>query len=120
VTAKLSHEAGHSETKTVTLPLDASDFRSGVQSVGSTVSYARRTLIKMHLNLIERGEDDDGHGGGEPITEAQVADVLALMEEVKADHGKFLVYMGVGDVKDIRQRDLKKATTALETKRRAG
>jgi hypothetical protein len=42
------------------------------------------------------------------------------MEEVKADHGKFLVYMGVGEVKDIRQKDMKKATNALETKRRAG
>jgi len=120
ISCKLSHAAGHTETRSLRLPVDMQGAKSGVQSVGSTVSYGRRYLIKMLLNLIERSEDDDGMGGSAPITDAQAADLEAMLEEVKADKGKFLVFMGVGDVKDILAKDMKKATNALETKRRAG
>jgi len=118
ISAKLSHDQGHEETKSILLPMDASDYRSNVQSIGSTVSYGKRQLIKLHLNLIERDEDDDGSGGAQPITESQAADLEAMLTEVKADKGKFLVFMGVGEVKDILARDMKKATNALEVKRR--
>jgi hypothetical protein len=118
ISAKISHAAGHSETRSLLLPMDAQGAKSPVQGVGSTVAYGRRYLTKLLLNLVERGEDDDGQGG--PITEAQAADLRGLLEEVKADRGKFLVFMGVGDVKDILAKDMKKAVNALETKRRAG
>lgn len=119
ISCKLSHREGHSETKFLLLPLDASDFRSNVQSIGSTVSYAKRQLVKMHLNLVEADEDDDGNGGSEPITKEQVWDLQALIDEAKADKAKFLNFMGVGDLAEILQRDYKKAVNALEAKRRA-
>src|SRR3990167_44950 len=48
LSCKLSHREGYSETKYLTLPMDASEYRSNVQSIGSTVSYGKRQLIKMH------------------------------------------------------------------------
>ena len=120
MTCKISHAEGHTETRSLFLPLDTQGAKSSVQGVGSTVSYGRRYLLKMLLGIVERGEDDDGNGGSQPITEAQAADMTALIEEVKADLGKFLVFMGVGAVKDILARDHKKAINALEAKRRAG
>lgn len=38
LSCELSHRDGHSVTKYLTLPIDASDYRSNVQSIGSTVS----------------------------------------------------------------------------------
>lgn len=118
LSCKLSHQAGYSETKTVTIPLDSSEYRTNVQSIGSTLSYGKRYLIKMHLNLIERDEDDDGNGGSAPITEDQAKDIEALMTEVKADKARFLVFMGAGEVSSILSRDFSKAINALEAKRR--
>ena len=118
LSCKLSHRDGHSETKYLVLPLDKSDYRSDVQSIGSTVSYGKRQLIKMHLNLIEEGEDDGGQGGAEPITENQTRDLLALMGEVKADVPRFLKFMGVDKISAILSRDYQKACNALEAKRR--
>src|SRR6185369_16053389 len=37
---KLSHRDGHSETKTLVLPIDNGPGRNAVQSMGSTTSYA--------------------------------------------------------------------------------
>lgn len=116
LSCKLSHKDGHSETKFLTLPIDASDYRSNVQSIGSTVSYGKRQLIKMHLNLIEVSEDDDGRGGDKPITEEQVRDILALITEVKADKALFLKYMDVEKVESILSRDHKRAVAALQRK----
>src|SRR5437667_1450322 len=107
ISAKLSHASGHSETRTILMPLDASDYRSGPQSVASTVAYGKRQLIKMMLNLVERGE-----GEGEAlayISDDQIQDLEALISEVKANRQKFLEFMGVTDLKQISVRDYKSA-----------
>jgi hypothetical protein len=38
----LSHELGHSEETTMTLPLDTSGSKNNVQAVGSSTSYGKR------------------------------------------------------------------------------
>jgi hypothetical protein len=118
ISAELSHRDGYSEMKSLLLPIDKSDFRSNVQSIGSTVSYGKRQLIKMHLNLVERGEDDDGQGGSKLISEDQAKDLEAMITEVGADKARFLAYMDAGSVESILARDLPKAIAALEAKRR--
>ena len=114
----LSHQAGHSEAKELVLPLDKSDFRSNVQSVGSTVSYGRRTLIKMHLNIIEAEEDDDGQGGGKKVSEDQARDFEAAVAEYKGDRVLFLKHMGAESFADILVSDIPKALAAIDKKRR--
>lgn len=120
LSAKLSHRDGHSEIKHLVLPLDKSDYRSDVQSIGSTVSYGKRQLIKMHLNLIEEDEDDGGNGGAEPITQQQVQDLTALITEVKGNAALVLKFMGVEKLEEILARDYQKVINLLEAKRRAG
>lgn len=56
----LSHEQGHSEESTFEAPMDQSDFRSDIQSMGSTVSYGRRYTTLDLLNIATRNEDKDG------------------------------------------------------------
>lgn len=122
--AKLSHAAGHSETKRLTVPIDAAarnssgvSIRPAIQDAGSTVSYARRYLIKMHLNIIETDEDTDGESL-KTITEQQALDIEAMLTEVKADRAGFLRYMGVANIADILLRDHGKAIESLNAKRR--
>ena len=119
LSCKLAHKEGHSETKVILLPLDASEYRSNVQSIGSTVSYGRRMLIKMHLNLIERGEDDDGQGGSKPISAEQAKKLIQDLAALKIDQPKFLAYMGVEKIEAILLRDFPKAINAVDTKRRS-
>ena len=55
----MSHREGHSEAKRMTVPIDAAamnregrSIRPAIQDAGSTVTYARRYLLKMHLNIV--------------------------------------------------------------------
>jgi hypothetical protein len=63
----LRHRSGHSETSAFEGPADTSDYRSHIQSLGSTVSYGRRYTTIDLLNLTIEGQDDDGQKGAEPI-----------------------------------------------------
>lgn len=114
--ATLTHRKGHAETKFKTMPFDRSEYRSAAQSEGSTTSYARRSLLKMHLNLVERDEDTDGRNL-EPISEDQVKDIDTTIADLGMNKARFLLYMGVGAVADIVVRDLNKVAVAFQVQR---
>jgi len=116
VSCKLTHEAGHSETKAITLQIDNSGSKNPAQAVISTVSYGRRALTKMFFNLMESGEDTDGNDPS-VITEEQARDLQAAVEGVGMNLSRFCVYMGVGKLADILARDYQKALTAVDAKR---
>lgn len=124
--AKISHEDGHSEIKRLTVPVDAAasnsmgkSIRPAIQDAGSTVSYARRYLIKMHLNLIETDEDTDGESR-KKIGDDQAKDIEAMLQDFGAESKSgFLRYMGVESVSDILEVDLKKAIESINAKRRS-
>lgn len=122
---RLMHRDGHSETKTLTLPLDKSDYRSDVQSIGSSETYAKRRLIKMHLNIIERDEDDDGNGGQRPVTQEQadtlrngLGDLGGSEDDMLKRAGKFLSWLGAETFESILARDFDRAMKFLEEKKR--
>lgn len=60
VMAVLKHKAGHTETATVGVPLDTSGAKNAPQSVGSSLSYAKRYAGTLILDLVTEGDDDDG------------------------------------------------------------
>ncbi len=120
----MKHEAGHQETKRLTVPIDAAaknrdgnSVRPAIQDMGSTVSYARRYLYKMHLNIIETDEDTDGEPS-KRITDEQAKDLAAALSATTLDKGKFFLYMAVGGFDEILERDLKKASNAIDYARR--
>jgi hypothetical protein len=104
VTGILSHRDGHSEETTLSLPLDMSGSKNAVQGVGSTVSG---------------GEDDDGQGGkgNTLITAEQKQQLVALMQETGVNTEKFLQYMAVTALDEIKAANFNKAKTALEARR---
>lgn len=119
VTGILSHRDGHSEETTLSLPIDDSGNKNKVQGVGSTVSYGKRYTTQALLNLVSAGEDDDGQGGGNGlITAEQKAELVAIMQETGADTAKYLHYMDVESLDEIKASDFVRAKTALEAKRK--
>lgn len=119
VTGILSHRDGHSEETTMHLPVDASGSKNAVQAVGSSTSYGKRYTAQALLNLTSRGEDDDGHAGGDEskITPDQVGELQAMIDDVKADRAKFLAYMKVESLAAIPASKYKSAVDALNAKR---
>jgi hypothetical protein len=119
VTGVLSHREGHREQTTFELPVDSSGSKNSVQAIGSSVSYGQRYTAKALLNLTSRkSEDDDARAaGGGFITAEQADELRALMDDVGADRGKFLVYMQVDRLEEIPARKFRNALAALEAKR---
>jgi hypothetical protein len=122
VTGVLTHQLGHVEQTSLTLPIDTSGSKNAVQSVGSSTSYGKRYTAAALLNLRTGETDDDGRAGAavEYITESQVADLTALMDEVKADKVKFFAYLKVDRLSEIRASSYHAAVASLEAKRRRG
>lgn len=114
----LSHRDGHTETKTLALPLDQGAGRNAVQSVGSTTSYARRYLLGMHLHLVTRDEDDDGNGGSTPATPSQVAELKERLAGVNGSEERFLRWLGVATWEEITQAQYSRALRFIEEKKR--
>lgn len=95
------------------------DVMTKTHAAGSAKQYGRRYLLKDIFNIAIGDEDDDGNGaGGDYITEEQVADLMALADEVRANRQKFLAFMKVEKLSDIKAKDYQKAVAALEAKRR--
>ena len=118
VTGVLSHRDGHREETTLTLPIDASDFRNVVQSIGSSVSYGKRYTASALLNLRTGEVDNDGASVRPYITDTQVADLEALISEVKADRARFMDFLGVASLADIFADRYAEVVKLVEQKRK--
>lgn len=55
----LAHREGASRTGEMELPFDASGGKNPVQGVGSALSYGRRYVAVMLLNIVVEDDDDD-------------------------------------------------------------
>ncbi len=113
----MSHSDGHSETKTLTLPPDTFQFRTAAQNAGSNVSYARRYLLSMHLNLITRDEDNDGAGPSPPISAEQAERLRAELAEVGGTEARFLNWIAAPTFEEIPQANFARALRFIEQKR---
>lgn len=110
----LSHSGGHSKTiQTPPLPADTSGGKNAIQALGSTVSYAKRYLVGMLLNIITKGEDDDAQLIGE-INGEQLMELEKLIVDTNSKKEGFLKYLGVKSLKEIQARDFQKAVTLLK------
>lgn len=116
VTATVMHSAGHREQRSVRMPADSAGSKSPVQAVASTISYARRHLVKMALNIVEDGEDQDGSSAGK-ITEAQCEILKTLLAETNSDWSRFFDLYEIKELQDMPVERFWHATVNLETKR---
>lgn len=123
-TAELAHRDGHAETKSIRVAADNSGAKNAIQGVGSATTYARRYLIEMHLNLIERGKDDDGNGGNVfPITKEHACELAALLEDARNaglpgfDDKRLLKWLNVTSFDAMFERDFERVRDVIKKKR---
>jgi len=117
VTGTLSHKDGHSITDEIPLSIDTSGAKNSVQGVGSTISYGKRYLVGMLLNLVFEGEDDNGKSAGyAPISTEQAAEIKRKLQETDADVTKFLELVGAKSVDEIAVDKYALAMIALNRK----
>lgn len=89
VKGTLRHRGGHSDSGSLTLPIDDSGSKNNVQGMGSSTSYGKRHVAFALLNITSRGEDNDAGDGARrtSLDEARKADIrrqLAAAETRKA------------------------------------
>lgn len=124
VTGVLSHRDGHQEETMITLMHDSSGSKNAVQAVGSSTSYGKRYTAMALLNITSRApneRDDDGDAADPSfwVSQDQVDELVALMEEVGADRDRFLNYLRVDTLARLPAKRFSGAVKALEAKRRA-
>lgn len=124
VTAHLIHAEGHSRSGSFTTDPDTSGAKNSVQSMGSAVSYAKRYAAGPLLNLITRGADDDGRQAGSAlISDARMADVIALRDELGIKPDVFSQWLEQkagaegGKVENIPAAKAKRIIEILESRR---
>jgi hypothetical protein len=64
ITGVLAHRSGHSEQDEFVAKADTSGKKNDIQALGSTRSYGQRYTTIALLNIVSRGEDDDGRKAG--------------------------------------------------------
>ena len=117
VTCRITHVLGHSQETTLQAPADTSGSKNAIQAIGSTISYLQRYSLLAVLGLAAHDMDDDAVVAvDEPITEAQLGTLRDQMLAVEADEKKFLAYLKVESLEEIRQSQFKKAIEALKAK----
>lgn len=128
VTCLLSHEAGHSRDYQADVPIDntgpkGSQNKTMTHGFGSALSYGRRYLKLLIADVATTDDDGRAAGRGATISEQQVGDLEALIQEVGADKRRFLAYLRengclCGDtLETIPAKDFSGVVKALEAKR---
>ncbi|MEM9469977.1 MAG: ERF family protein [Pseudomonadota bacterium] len=116
----LSHRSGHSKIARIALPEDSSGGKNAIQAKGSSMSYAKRYLLTMLLNIVTTDEDDDGLSGGtQIITEQQAAEIKNLLKDTGSDTKKFLETFAIKDVDSMPSFRYEKAIELLNQKMEA-
>lgn len=100
----LSHEQGHSEESVFQAPADRSDFRTDIQSMGSTVSYGRRYTTLDLLNIVTKQADDDGADNSEGAR--KYANWLLDLESVAKEQGYAALVAAIKPASDADRKRL--------------
>lgn len=120
VVAILRHINGHEERAVFPVLMDTAAAMSGAQKGGAALTYGKRQSLTSVLGLTTADDDTDGaeppKSGGK-VSEDQLANLEALIEEVGADRKRLMAWAGVEALKDISEHDLPRIISILERRR---
>lgn len=117
VTGYLRHREGHVISASMDITLDSGPGRSNNQARGGSVSFGRRYVYEMLLNIVREGADtDDNSDFIAPDTVKQIEELLA---ETGADRANFLAVYGAESVEALPASCGLAALNMLAKKRKA-
>ena len=121
ICADVIHRSGHKEVYYYDAPMEGKGIKGNsnmtpTHGKASSTSYARRYLMYMIFN-IPTGDDDGNVETLEPVSESQLAELLALAQEIgkKADDPKMLKYFHVESLEQLPAKYFKDAISAMES-----
>lgn len=123
VLALVRHKAGFRETHFKDMPADGKGAKGGdvmtkTHAAGAAQQYGMRYLLKGIFNVAIGENDRDGNDPNEPtLNEQQIADLNALITEVKADKARFLKHLKVDSLDQILAKNYSTVVKMLEAKR---
>lgn len=119
----VSHEAGHTRTYRKDMPADGKGAKGGdvmtkTHAAGAAASYGSRYLLKGIFNVAVGGDDRDGNAppGSQDIptiSDAQVKELLQLIERSKSTAEKFCQVAKIEAVPDLLAAHFDAAKTML-------
>ncbi len=117
-TAVLGHKGGHVEETSIALPLDSSGSKNNVQGWGSAFSYGKRYAATAALNIVTKGQDDDGKKAGDAPTvdEDQFMQMREMIEATQTDVKIFCRYYQIGSLAEMPANRFDRAMAALDKK----
>lgn len=120
----ITHRDGHSERSPIG-PVDPTSLEktkamNTIQQRGAVITYMQRYSLISALGLATADADVDARVGQpiEYITESQVSDLEALIQEVKADKSRFCKWAQVTRLEEIRATEYTRMVRELERKRK--
>lgn len=126
--ATVRHVGGHCERFQGDYPQDGFGAKGGanmnaVQGVVSSGSYMQRDMLRLIFNITIAGADVDGNILGLRIVPDQVREINELLEECRelgkpVDFKRFLAWLGIDGLQELRQSYFAKAIHELNRKRR--
>jgi hypothetical protein len=118
VTCFITHVAGHSESVSFGGPPDTGGAKNPIQARASTKTYLEKYTLLSVLGLSSKDADTDGAQPYQRVSEEQVANLQALIDEVGANKIQFLRYLKVNKLSDIAAAAYKDCVRLLEDKRK--
>lgn len=123
VTAVLGHRAGHCEETSMSLPIDESGAKNNLQGWGSSVSYGKRYTAFALLNIIARGEDDDGNAAGDtsastPVTEQDIKEFKQALKDNGGSEAAVCQLYCVDNLSDLTRKQFDEAVRRLAKARK--
>jgi hypothetical protein len=110
---------GHYEENTLVGLPDATGSKNAIQAIGSALTYLQRYSLTQALGLAATYDDDGTAAAGDLVSEEQIAALMTLATEVRADLPKFCKVMKVDDLASIPAAKFQHALDLLKTKRKA-
>lgn len=118
------HSAGHVDRIEGNFPLDLKGSggtvnKTGIQAMGSTISYARRYLTLMIFNVAIEDEDNDGNGAGPDVITAEeekriTQALLRMPEEVQvAVVARIKKWLQIEELSQIPKSEFRKALDGI-------
>lgn len=120
VEATLSHIGGHKIIDRLPIKVEKVAAMNSAQAAMSAITYAKRGLATMLLNLVFEGEDDDGKNADyQRITDEMAAELKDLIRDTETKTVAFLETMvsGAKSIDDISIRDFNRVKNTLLAKR---
>lgn len=119
-TITLRHIAGHTEQSSFTLPTTTDSAMSDQQKMGAASTFAKRQTLIAVLGLTTTDNDYDAAAiDPTPITTEQLFQLEDMIEDSGADKARFLTFIGVEKLSELRAVHFDQAVSALKQKKGA-